>query len=348
MRFLLFRAGHLLQAVWLMATVCFSFPGSAQTKTLTRRIEFVQNFTPAPKDLVELWIPTPLDGGEYQKIISRELTGNATVVRIAGESGNPAPYIYARWEKVAKPVLKIVNVFEVGDRVGPQAGQSDGSKYLEPTAHVQTDGIVKETADKIVAGLASHDEKARAIYNWIVDKTVRDSTVRGCGLGDVKSTLTVGNLRGKCADLNSLFVGLARAAGIPAREVFGQRVALSGYSKALGKEGDNSKAQHCRAEYFSTAKNGWIPVDPADVRKFILEESLLPSDPKVTDLKEKFFGSWEGTWVAFNFARDFKLEGYNQEKLNYFMYPLLASAKIRPDGVEPQETGYSFQSTILQ
>ena len=81
--------------------------------------------------------------------------------------------------------------------------------------------------------------------------------------------------------------------------------------------------------------------------KFILEEKLEPSDPKVLAVRDQFFGFWEGTWVAFNFARDFKLDGYDTERLNYFMYPLLAAAKIRPDGVDPQETGYSFKATPL-
>ncbi len=325
----------------------FLFVASPSLAAGAKLVEFVQEFHPAAQDLVELWIPTPLEDPGYQKLISRQVTGNATVTRIGATTGNPAPYFYARWDKVKDPVLKIVNIVEIADRDGPLSAPAEGDRFLNPSAHVQTDGIVKETADKIVAGIDGSDRKARAIYDWIVAKTARDGAVRGCGLGDVKTTLTAGNLRGKCADLNSLFVGLSRAAGIPAREVFGQRVAASAYSPSLGKEGDNSKAQHCRAEYYSNAHKGWIPVDPADVRKYILDEKLDASDPKVVALGDKFFGYWEGTWVAFNFARDFRLEGYGQQSLNYFMYPLLAAAKVRPDGVEPQETGYSFTSRIL-
>jgi hypothetical protein len=77
---------------------------------------------------------------------------------------------------------------------------------------------------------------------------------------------------GKCADLNALYVGLARAAGLPARDVYGVRVADSKFGyKSLGKSGDISKAQHCRAEVW-LADFGWLPVDPADVRKVVLEE----------------------------------------------------------------------------
>ena len=61
-----------------------------------------------------------------------------------------------------------------------------------------------------------------------------------------------GNLGGKCADLNALFVGLARAAGLPARDVYGLRVARSEFGyKSLGAGAEIvTKAQHCRAEVY--------------------------------------------------------------------------------------------------
>ena len=48
----------------------------------------------------------------------------------------------------------------------------------------------------------------------------RDNSVLGCGDGDVEKILTTGVLKGKCTDINSVFVALARASGIPAREIF--------------------------------------------------------------------------------------------------------------------------------
>jgi len=68
-------------------------------------------------------------------------------------------------------------------------------------------------------------EKARAIYEWIVDSTFRNPKTRGCGTGDIRFMLESGDLGGKCADLNALYVGLARAAGLPARDVYGIRIA---------------------------------------------------------------------------------------------------------------------------
>ena len=91
-------------------------------------------------------------------------------------------------------------------------------------------------------------------------------------------------LGGKCADINALYIGLARAAGFPRATFTGfasrRRVRLQ---KPRHRIGHVTKAQHCRAEVF--LKNfGWVPVDPADVRKVMLEEAeggLAAGDLKV-------------------------------------------------------------------
>jgi len=87
--------------------------------------------------------------------------------------------------------------------------------------------IVKATASEITKGAKTDVEKARAIYEWIVDNTFRNPKTRGCGVGDIRFMLESKDLGGKCADLNALYVGLARAAGLPARDVYGIRVAKS-------------------------------------------------------------------------------------------------------------------------
>ena len=99
-------------------------------------------------------------------------------------------------------------------------------------------------------GASTDVEKARKLYDWIVANTFREPKVKGCGEGDIKTMLETGNLGGKCADLNALFVGMNRALGIPARDVYGLRVAPSafGYKELGGNSASLKGAQHCRAD----------------------------------------------------------------------------------------------------
>jgi transglutaminase-like putative cysteine protease len=210
------------------------------------------------------------------------------------------------------------------------------------------DGIVAETAARIVQGIDKPMARARAIYDWVVDNTFRDPNTRGCGLGDIKMMLETGNLGGKCADINSLFVGLARAAGIPARECYGVRLASSWQYPSLGKPvGDVSKAQHCRAEFF-TDDTGWVGVDPADVRKAVLEENLPLDDKGIRQLRERLFGYWEMNWVTFNHARDFALEPAASKPLPYLMYPYAEFGSEIRDGRDPDTFKYKITSRELQ
>src|SRR6202041_1581003 len=169
--------------------------------------------------------------------------------------------------------------------------------FLQPSRYVPTDGIVKQTALKATAGATTEIEKARAIYDWVVENTFRDPKVRGCGRGDIRFMLESGNMGGKCADLNALYVGLARSVGLPARHVYGLRIAKSdeGY-RSLGLPTDiATKGQHCRAEVY-LREHGWVPVDPADVRKVVLEEppgNRLLNDEIVLGARDYLFGSWE-------------------------------------------------------
>ena len=218
--------------------------------------------------------------------------------------------------------------------------------FLRPTKLLPTNGIVKEKADEITRGARTDVDRARAIYDWIVDHTFRKPTTRGCGLGDIRFMLETGDLGGKCADLNALFVGLARASGLPARDVYGIRVARSelGY-KALGASSDHvTKSQHCRAEVHLEGY-GWVPVDPADVRKVVLEEppgNRPLDDAMVTAARARLFGSWEMNWMAYNFAHDVALPESHGEPLPFLMYPQAETAEGRIDSLDPDAFKYEI------
>lgn len=299
----------------------------------------------------QLWLPLPEDAGDYQRVISVTWAAASEQAALTWDADYRAP-IFAAKLAAADTARQLTVTALVATRnrnrapAGRQALTPDVARYLEPTANMPIDGIVATTASKIVRGIDKPDARAKAIYNWVVDNTFRKPTVRGCGLGNIKFMLETGDLGGKCADINSLFVGLARAAGLPAREMYGVRVADSALFKSLGRAGDISKAHHCRAEYFSP-RHGWVAVDPADVRKVVLEEKLPLTDPRVVALRERLFGYWEMNWVGLNTARDFDLAPPAQEPLPYLMYPYAEFGDIRLDGREPEHFDFRLTSREL-
>jgi len=219
--------------------------------------------------------------------------------------------------------------------------------FRKPSKLIRTDGIVGETSRQITTGYKNDVDKARAIYEWIVENTFRDPKVKGCGIGDISTMLQTGYLGGKCADLNALYVGLARAAGLPARDVYGIRVASSSEFKSLGRADDITGAQHCRADVYLTGY-GWVPVDPADVRKVVLEENqpeLLPlDDPKVKKARAKLFGAWEMNWLPYNYSHDVKLPQSNGPEIAFLMYPQSETANGRKDSLDPKNFSYTIKS----
>jgi transglutaminase-like putative cysteine protease len=107
-----------------------------------------------------------------------------------------------------------------------------------------TDGIVKKTAMEVTKGAQTDVDKVRRLYDWMVANTYREPKVRGCGTGDIKAMLETGNMGGKCGDINALFVGLCRAAGVPARDVYGIRLVPSafGYRELSGNPANLARA----------------------------------------------------------------------------------------------------------
>jgi transglutaminase-like putative cysteine protease len=314
-----------------------------------------------PQGKVQAWIPLPShDDPDWIRTGGNSWNTNAKSAVLVRDPKYGAQMLHVTWaEGDAAPVVEVTSKFTARDRAidlgkpGTAAALSDADRklYTGATALIPTDGIVKETADKITAGKAGEIEKARALYEWIVDNTFRDAKVRGCGVGDIAAMLRTGNLGGKCADLNALFVGLARASGLPARDLYGIRVVPSKFGyKSLGAGSEViTKAQHCRAEVH-LAGFGWVPVDPADVRKVVLEEppgNLALADAKVTAARKALFGAWESNWLAYNVAHDLTLPDASGPRLEFLMYPQAEVANARLDCLDPDSFKYTITAKEL-
>ena len=304
-----------------------------------------------------VWLPGALlTNTPFQRTLSNKFSAHGGTTKIVRRGADGLGIITAEFPAGVKPVLTLTSrvatrnyaadLTKAGE--SPQAERSELEHFLRPTKLLPTDGIVKATAIEITSGAKTDLDKARAIYEWIVDNTFRNPKTRGCGIGDIRFMLESKDLGGKCADLNALYVGLARAAGLPARDVYGIRVAKSelGY-RSLGAASENiTKAQHCRAEVH-IGGYGWVPVDPADVRKVVLEEppgNRTLHDEVVEKARARLFGSWEMNWIAYNFAHDVALPGSTDAPLGFLMYPQAETKEGRIDSLDPDHFQYEITS----
>ena len=356
---------ELLQAGFVLSAAAAALPRAARADVVFdprpaawRGFQIVTRIDIADAgDRKQAWVPVPVvNERDWFKSLGSDWTSNGRV-RQARDPKYGAEMLHVEWaDDEKKPFIEVMSKIATCDRATDFAKTSvpaplstaDRALYTRGTELILIDGIVKDTSDRIIvsANAASDLEKARALYEWIVDNTFRDANVRGCGTGDIAAMLRTGNLGGKCADLNALYVGLSRAAGLPARDLYGIRVAPSKFGyRSLGASSELiTKAQHCRSEVY-LAGFGWVPVDAADVRKVVLEEppkNLAIEDPKVVAARKTLFGAWEGNWLAYNSAHDVALEGSKGPRVAFLMYPQAECAGARLDCLDPDAFKYTI------
>lgn len=313
-----------------------------------------------PSGTTRVWLPAALvTETPYQRTLSNDYSAPAGRARLDVSAADGLGMVCAEFPAGVDPQVSLVS------RVATRAHAVDLTRptkvagdrktlahFLRSTRLIPTDGIVRARAIEITRGAGNDVDRARAIYEWIVEHTFRDPKVQGCGLGDIRFMLESGNLGGKCADLNALFVGLSRAIGLPARDVYGLRIAPSerGF-RSLGVSSNTvTRAQHCRAEVFLTGY-GWVPVDPADVRKAALEEppgNRGLGDDMVKRARADLFGAWEMNWMAFNFAHDVALPASSRAAVPFLMYPQAETAAGRIDSLDPDQFRYEITAREIE
>ena len=155
-----------------------------------RRFEIAYRISVKDSDAdtdVRLWVPVPQDALDYQRVLDLSW-GSPVTTHVLWEVASRAPIVTAAWSdpKIGREIVITAQV-ATRDRSGyyPDASHDELAEYLKPTASSPNDGIVLAKAREIVDARAAPLDKARAIYDWIVDNTFRRAETRGCGLGNI-------------------------------------------------------------------------------------------------------------------------------------------------------------------
>ena len=261
----------------------------------------------------KVWLPVP-QNDDYQSISAINIDAPAAKAAELKRDSAGGKQMYIEWDADTKPAdRKAVLSYHIYRRAvvrdedlrSKEKGTINKAEFKDELKRTRwsgslKSGIVKETADKIVA-----EAKAKtvyAIYDWMCDNMTRidDKTVI---FGDVVSILEGKRDAGSCMDMNSVFVALCRAEGIPARNLFGLRFAPVPPQKI---------GPNCRAEFYLPGY-GWVEADPAlAIKQSWGHESEYigknaPNAAVWEAIKDNYWGNGEENWVCVSMGRDITL-----------------------------------------
>lgn len=285
---------------------------------------------------VRLWLPVAQTNEDQTVEDVKYDAGKAKTELTKDALGNQM--LYVEWGADVDPAeRKVTCSFHAvrPEAVRPELKESgkpgaDLDEYLKPSKMVVTDGETKKLAEEITKDKTTYLDKTRAIYDWVIANMNRDESVKGCGLGDVEALLVTKG--GKCTDINSVFVGLCRSVGIPARERFGIRM----------NDADITKNQHCWAEFYLPG-TGWVYADPADVLKAVLKNKWEKDSKETKELQEYYWGNLDEKRVELSVGRDLTLNpAQDGEALNNFGYPYAEVDGTAVDFYSPTDFVYTI------
>ncbi|MCW5643881.1 MAG: transglutaminase domain-containing protein [Rhodoferax sp.] len=329
--------------------------GPWRTFEVTTRVDIAQ-----ADGATRVWLPIPSVNTGWQQSLESAYSSNG-VARMADDERYGARMLMVEFApSIAQPHVELTSRIMTQDRSIDWSARRTANEdaairayWTAATELLPTGGIVRQTARAAVGQARTDVEKTQRIYDWIIANTFREPKVKGCGEGDIQTMLETGNLGGKCADLNALFVGMCRAVGVPARDVYGLRLVPSafGYKELGGNPASLKGAQHCRAEVWLSGY-GWVAMDPADVTKVMRQETAewikSPAHPVVAPVAKALFGGWEGNWMAYNVAHDVVLPGSTGPKIGFLMYPMAENAAGRLNHYAPDDFRYQITAREIK
>jgi transglutaminase-like putative cysteine protease len=272
---------------------------------------YVVRVTPSPSTHnVRVWVPVP-SSDEFQTISQVRLEAPVKVqMRKEVKYGDHYAYFTVHSSRTQSPfeirltfhVVRYERRLDLASAIDP-AGPfpKDVAAFLQPDKLAPFDGVIASVAREQTRGLASPLEKARHIYEYVLSTMRYDHEGASAGCGDALWAFQ--SHRGNCTDFHSLFIGMARAAGIPARFEIG-------FVVPEGQKEGTVTGYHSWAEFFVNGI-GWIPVDA----------SQASQDPSQQD---HFCGTIDARRVMVSMGRDISVMPAPQTgPFNYLVYPYI-------------------------
>ena len=205
---------------------------------------------PLPKSSdVEIALPPDT---AFQKVYLQQVVPKPANVRIDADGNWMALFRLTPRQRIDVNVIGSVQIFS-GFRSFPHPSEETLNANLKSTD-------VWQAQDAKVLALAQELKTPEAIYDYVVRtlkydySRVRPNVERLGALGALSSPETA-----ICMEFTDLFIAIARAAGIPAREINGYAYTENPQIQPLSLVAD---VLHAWPEYYDKENSVWIPIDP--------------------------------------------------------------------------------------
>ncbi|HET7713729.1 MAG TPA: transglutaminase family protein, partial [Patescibacteria group bacterium] len=198
---------------------------------------------------------------ENQTVIYTSLAPKPVEVTVDTDGNYLAKYRLNGNEKVDIELVGQVKIWNKPTNPSRyQWGEEQLKKYTVPDKYWETN--FPQIAEK-----AKELKTAKAIYDY-VSSTLKYDYERAAGkLERLGASVAIKEpTRAVCMEFTDLFIALARAAGIPARELDGYAYTTNSRLKPRSftgaGEGDKSDILHAWAQYWNAESKSWVQIDP--------------------------------------------------------------------------------------
>jgi transglutaminase-like putative cysteine protease len=248
----------------------------------------------------QIWLPiAQTDRFQTIDLLDLETPGNYEFLK-DDKYGNKILFMNMLPEHSGKKIMVKYKV--VREEKGPyQEDEPNLVKYLQPSILMPVGDRFSVLADEIITKKQANTPltKARALYDYVIDN-VRYAKQGIYGTGD--ANYACDSKSGNCTEYHSLFISLARSAGIPARFAVGAAIPSS-------RDEGGVDGYHCWAEFY--AEDKWWPVDISEADKY-------------TALATYYFGHHPANRIEFSRGRDIAPNPSPKSGLiNFLAYPVM-------------------------
>jgi hypothetical protein len=245
------------------------------------------------------WLPLAASD-EFQKVTVKAIhTPVAHRTLIDKAHGNTVLFLELGPEHSGQSIEVVYDVFRTEKGAYADAPQR-AAAHLAPEAMVPINDAIRAEAAQAIGSREGDLMKARALYDHVMDQMRYMKFGEGWGKGDALYACSA--RYGNCTDYHAYFIGLARAAGIPARFAIGAAIPSE-------RDDGGTDGYHCWAEFYADGK--WWPVDISEADKF-------------SALSMYYFGHHPANRFEFTRGRDLVLEpGPASGPINFLAYPVL-------------------------